>query len=281
MKRLVPYAARVELRRAVRWFRDLPGRRQLARERAQATDAYPCLLVQHESKSIRQVAPEFMCLQRQKVRNLELACARMDKLVIRPGETFSFCRLVGRTSRRRGYLDGLEMHNGELIGAPGGGLCQLSNLLYWMALHLDLEIVERHRHGFDLFPDDARVVPFGMGATVFFNYLDLRFRNPLNQPLLLRVGVEPPLLCGAFYSDREKPFEVEIVETAHRFMRGNDRVMWRENRVEKRVSYRDGRPPVVSEIAHNVARVRYGVPEDMVENTSDQSLPGPHAPARS
>jgi len=265
MKRLLPHALRVELRRAARWLYCLPQRPQLARRRAEHPDAYPHLLVEHSSKLVRKVAADLMPLQINKVHNLTLACSRLDGLLIEPGEVFSFCSLVGRTNRWRGYRHGLEMHNGELIGAPGGGLCQLSNLIYWMVLHLGVEIVERHRHGFDLFPDDGRVVPFGMGATVFYNYVDFRFRNTLAQPLLLRVSVEPPVLRGRFYSDRDKPFDLEIVETAHRFFRSDDGSIWRENRVAKQVSYRDGRPPVTEEIAHNLARVRYEVPEAMVE----------------
>jgi vancomycin resistance protein VanW len=137
-----------------------------------------------------------------------------------------------------------------------------------MALHLDVEIVERHRHGLDLFPDDSRVVPFGMGATVFYNYLDFRFRNLLGQPLMLRVSVAPPLLSGAFYSDRDNWFDVEIVETDHRFFRDGEGVVWRENRVARRVSYRNGRKPAIREIAHNVARVRYRVPEELIESAA-------------
>jgi vancomycin resistance protein VanW len=265
MKRLLPQPIRVELRRAVRWLCDLRYRPQLARRKAPDAQRYPRLLVAHESKLLRDVGSQWMPLQRNKVHNLALACARLNGLLIAPGEVFSFCTLVGRTGRRRGYLDGLEMHHGELLGAPGGGLCQLSNLLYWMALHLDVEIIEHHRHGFDLFPDDGRVVPFGIGATVFYNYLDFRFRNSLDQPLLLTVGVEPPMLRGGFYSDREKAFDVSIVETAHRFFRGNDGAIWRENRVAKQISYRDGRPCVTAEIAHNLARVRYHVPDHLIE----------------
>ena len=101
----------------------------------------------------------------------------------------------------------------------GRRLCQMANLLFWMAMRLDLEIVERHRHESDLFPDDERTVPFGMGATVFYNYRDLQFRNNLRQPLLLRVSVQRPLLCGSILSSSPVPFEVEIAETWHRFVR--------------------------------------------------------------
>lgn len=267
MKRLLPYALRVELRRLARGLRHVAEQPKPTRKRVSDVAAHPCVLVAHSSKLLRRVAPELMPLQANKVHNLRLACARLDGLLLEPGDLFSFCSTVGRTSRWRGYLDGLEMHKGKLVGAPGGGLCQLSNLIYWMALHLDLAIVERHHHGLDLFPDDDRAVPFGMGATVFYNYVDFRFRNTLDQPLVLKVSVEPPLLCGSFYSDRHKPFEVEIADTYHRFFRDGDGVVWRENRVAKHVSFTDGRPSVCEELAHNVARVCYEVPEELVETS--------------
>jgi len=262
VKRLIPYAVRVELRRAARSVRCLCESPKPATRRLQDVSAYPHLLVGHSAKLVRQVAPDLMPLQLNKIENLRLACDRMDGLLLRPGELFSFCRLIGRTSRRRGYLDGLEMQRGELTAAPGGGLCQLADLIFWMALNLDLEVVERHHHEVDLFPDDDRVVPFGMGASVFYNYVDLRFRNTLARPLVLKVSVEPPRLWGAFRSDAELPFKVRIVETAHRFFRDEEGVVWRENRVAKEIRFHDGRVPVRIEIAHNRARVCYEVPQE-------------------
>jgi vancomycin resistance protein VanW len=273
MKRLLPYRLRIEARRAHRWLTGVPDRRPFARLRAKDTTRFPFELVSHSSKLIRSIDPQWMQLQESKVRNLELACARLDRLVILPGEVFSFCGTVGRTTRHKGYVDGLEVHHGALVGAPGGGLCQVANLLFWMVLHLDLQVLERHRHEADLFPDDERSVPFGMGATVFYNYLDFQFRNTLPQPLLLRVSVQRPLLCGSILSTSEKAFDVEIRETEHRFVRRADGSVWRENRVAKRVEYFDGRPPLEVEIAHNLGRVYYDVPEECIEG----QRPGPAA----
>ncbi len=104
-----------------------------------------------------------------------------------------------------------------------------------------------------------------MGATVFYNYLDLRFRNTLPQPLLLRVSVQRPLLCGSFLSTSKKAFDVEVRETEHRFVRRADGSVWRENRVAKRVECFDGRPSLEVEIAHNLGRVCYDLPEERIE----------------
>ena len=84
MKRL-PYSWRVELRRAERWLKDARTRGGLARMRIADPDSYPFELVTHSSKLLRQVAPDLMPLQQNKVVNLGLACAKLDRLLIRPG----------------------------------------------------------------------------------------------------------------------------------------------------------------------------------------------------
>jgi vancomycin resistance protein VanW len=102
-------------------------------------------------------------LQRNKVVNLRLAAARVDSVLIRPGETFSFNKVVGSCTRRKGYVEGMRLSNGEARAGVGGGICQLANLLPWMVLHSPLTVVERSEHSFDPFPDKGRVLPWGVG----------------------------------------------------------------------------------------------------------------------
>jgi len=109
-----------------------------------------------------------------KVQNLRLAVARLNGIEVPAGETFSFWRHVGRSTRRRGFVGGRELREGCIIPNIGGGLCQISNALYDAALQANFEIVERHRH--------TQVVAGSLAeldrdATVFWNYVDLRFRS--------------------------------------------------------------------------------------------------------
>lgn len=76
-----------------------------------------------------------MELQRNKLVNLRLASAQINGLVVQPGETFSFWKLVGEPSAKRGYLDGLVISAGKLGRGVGGGLCQLANLIHWLVLN--------------------------------------------------------------------------------------------------------------------------------------------------
>ena len=92
--------------------------------------------------------------------NLSLAAPLVNGILIRPGETFSFWCLVGRTSARRGFREGLTISSGETSKGIGGGMCQFTNLIHWMVLHSELTITEWHHHdGVDLFPDFGRVIP--------------------------------------------------------------------------------------------------------------------------
>lgn len=110
-----------------------------------------------------------------KVHNLRRALRRIHGVEIPAGAVFGFWAQVGRASRWRGFVVGRELREGCLIPSVGGGLCQLSNALHQVALGAGCEIVERHAH--------SRPVPGsrageGTDATVFWNYVDLRFRSP-------------------------------------------------------------------------------------------------------
>jgi hypothetical protein len=109
-----------------------------------------------------------------KIQNLRIAIREIDGLEIGPNQTFSFWAQIGRPSRRKGYARGRELRQGCLIPTTGGGLCQLSNALYQCALESGFEIIERHAHS-QVVPGSA--AEYGMDATVFWNYVDLRFRS--------------------------------------------------------------------------------------------------------
>ena len=120
-----------------------------------------------------------------KVQNLRVAAARLDRLVIPAGHTFSFWRQVGRTSRTKGFVVGRELRQGCLVPTIGGGICQLSNALHRVALAAGCRIDERHRHSAavqDLVFDDAT------DATLFWNYVDLRFTP--SREMVLRVTLD-------------------------------------------------------------------------------------------
>lgn len=188
----------------------------------------------HKSVLLRPLKDVDMCLQHNKITNLRLAIEKIDGIVIKPGQTFSIWKLVGRPTTKKGYLKGLSLHNGQIGTDIGGGLCQLGNLLYWMALHSDLEITERWRHGFDVFPDINRKIPFACGATLSYNYIDLQLKNNTNQNYLLKLWLDNEYLNGELLTDYPVDANFEVFETDHMIKQQWWGGYTRHNRIWKR-----------------------------------------------
>jgi hypothetical protein len=161
-------AACFRLKRALVELRCGPAR--LRREKENSRSA--CVA---ESRTVlfNSASPAEFALQAGKVQNLRIATRKLDGIVIPAGEVFSFWKNLGRASRHRGFVEGRELREGCVIPNVGGGLCQLSNALYDVALRSGCEIVERHAHT-QRFPGSTAQA--GCDATIFWNYVDLRFR---------------------------------------------------------------------------------------------------------
>lgn len=169
----------------------------------------------HRTVLLRKLRDVDMRYQYNKIQNLKLAVHRIDKILLLPGQTFSYWKLIGRPSYRKGYLDGIVLHAGKVGKGCGGGLCQLSNLIFWMTLHTPLEVMERHRHGYDVFPDSDRTQPFGSGATCFYPHGDLMIYNPTDEPYQLCLRVGEKYLEGEWRSTAPLRYIYRIVERNH------------------------------------------------------------------
>jgi vancomycin resistance protein VanW len=171
----------------------------------------------HKTPLLRKLRDVDMQYQYNKIINLKLAVTKLDGIIIRPGETFSYWKLIGRPTAKKGYVPGMVLYCGNYTMGIGGGLCQLSNLIYWMTLHTPLTIVERYRHSFDVFPDSNRVQPFGSGATCVYPYRDLMIRNDTNEVYQLSVKVGQSYLDGGWFSNSKPIYKYEIIEKNHHF----------------------------------------------------------------
>ena len=171
-----------------------------------------------------------MALQHNKVVNLRLASARTDGVVIRPGETFSFNKVVGNCTRRKGYVVGMRLSNGDATAGVGGGICQLANLLHWMFLHSPLTVVERSEHSFDPFPDKNRVLPWGVGCSIVWNYVDLVVRNDTDVTFQLHTWLDEKHLRGELRADRPVEHSYKVEARDEEFVRVGERI-WRRNEI--------------------------------------------------
>lgn len=165
----------------------------------------------HQSLILRPLKDVDMYLQENKRTNLEIAIKNLHQIEIKRGEYFSLWKLVGRPTKRKGYLEGLVLKSGKIDKDIGGGLCQLGNLLFWVFAHSPLTVKERYRHGFDVFPDVNRKVPFGAGATLSYNYIDLQVKNETKNSFIIKLWMDETHLHGELLSKEKliKSYKVE------------------------------------------------------------------------
>ena len=175
----------------------------------------PYKVADHGTSLYRCLRNVDMWLQENKVINLKLATAKINGLVLKPGETLSIWRLLGKPTKAKGYSEGMVLNNGTFMPGVGGGLCQLSNLIYWMTLHTPLQVTERWRHTHDVFPDSNRTQPFGSGATVVYNYIDLQIKNETQHSYQLQICVGESDLEGEWRCEQPLPQKYEVYESDH------------------------------------------------------------------
>jgi len=195
---------------------------------------FSCASEEHSSLLRRQLGADEVDLQENKIVNLRLASAHVDGLLIRPGETFSFNRAVGNCTARKGYVTGMRLQNGDAISGIGVGICQLGNLIHWLALHSDLTVVERSEHSFDPFPDKGRVLPWGTGVSIVYNYIDLVLRNDTDTTFQLSMTVGDTYLEGELRADCPQPRSYKVYAACERFFHAHGEY-FRTNQLRRRV----------------------------------------------
>ena len=129
-----------------------------------------------------------------KKKNLLKAIKSIESIEIGPNEIFSFWRIVGNPSKKNGFVKSRSLINGKIEDSIGGGLCQLSGLIYYISLSVKLEILERHNHSIDIYTDETRFTPLGSDATVAYGYKDLKIRNNLMSSIKFTFSMEENFL---------------------------------------------------------------------------------------
>ncbi len=221
----------------------------------------------HQSVLIRKLGDSDLQLQLNKVQNLKLAIKKIDGIIIKPGEVFSFCKNVGLPTKYKGYLPGMELRFGEAIPGIGGGLCQIANLLNWLIMHSPLNIIERHHHSFDPFPDNGRVLPFGSGATIFYNYGDFQVKNNTNLTFQINLWITKKCLEGELRVNEELDFGYHVFEKNHKFLKIEDD-FYRQNEIwrNKIAKFQGGKILDTELITKNFALVKYTPEEVTIES---------------
>lgn len=198
LRRLLPHSWRLRLRTLAIKGRDLISgtRFKFARrspEKVAEGSAYPEQITITQPINLSKWSED-------KKHNLSKAISMFSDVPLEPGQVFSFWHYVKNPTRKAGYRIGFNIIQGRLDFDWGGGLCQLSGLLYHLALKAGLGIVERFPHSVDLYTDETRYTPLGADATTAYGYKDLRIKNILDTPVCFRARIEGNTLTGILCS---------------------------------------------------------------------------------
>lgn len=130
-----------------------------------------------------------------RIYNIRLGASKLNGVIIKPGERFSFNDTIGAIDERSGFESELVIKNGNLIPEVGGGLCQVSTTMFRAAIYAGLPIVERRPHSFPV----RYYNPQGFDATIYPGVVDLKFINDTPAYLLIQTKISGTKLFFEIY----------------------------------------------------------------------------------
>ena len=213
---LNPFCYKLSLQKEIlkRHLKDAMSKERIAHNFQE--EKLPCVVYSYSSNMIKRAPGVDLSLQENKAVNLKIASNKINGIIINPGETFSFWKIVGKTTKKKGYKDGRVIRQNKLIPGTGGGLCNLGNIIHLLVLHSPLKVTEFHKHSDALAPEEKRI-PLSAGTSVSYNNLDFRFKNITNQKIQLVFWSEGDKLYAEIRSEKEFPCNYKIVEENHHF----------------------------------------------------------------
>jgi vancomycin resistance protein YoaR len=143
----------------------------------------------------------------EKVHNIKLAASRLNGVVLRPGEVFSFNNELGPTTLKSGYQIGfgISVENGEMQTVPSvaGGICQVATTLLHAVFWAGYQIEERYPHLYWI-PNYGKPPKgmTGLDATVDAPNLDFKFSNNTGNYLLIQTKTDNNVLEFDLYGTK-------------------------------------------------------------------------------
>lgn len=137
--------------------------------------------------------------------NMRLAGEKVNGTVLAPGEVFSYNDVVGVRTVAKGYRNAKVFENGRVVDGLAGGICQVSTTIYNAALYSNMEIVERKNHSFPV-----SYAPKGQDATVVMGAIDFRFKNTMQNPVMLTCSINGGNCTVTIKGIKEKNYKIVI-----------------------------------------------------------------------
>jgi len=134
--------------------------------------------------------------------NVQKGSEIVNRILVAPGETFSFIKNLGEVSLDNGFKQAYVINKGKTVLDVGGGICQVSTTLFRAMLDAGLNITDRKAHAYRVsyYEEDSKP---GFDATVFIPNPDLKFVNDTGNYVLIQ----------SFYDGVKKTLAYEIYGT--------------------------------------------------------------------
>lgn len=203
--------------------------------------------------------------QENKVDNLKIASKTMNKIIIRPNETFSFCYLLKNSKKYGEFKDGLILIDGKIIAKKGGGLCHLSNMLYYLFLMSPLTITERHGHKVKSLPNPDKNSLEGVDATISSGWLDLRVKNNTANTYQIDINFDDSYMYGKILSDTFSNITYDIVNDDFKYIRKNGKIYESVSVIRLEKDKKTDKIVRKEKLYDEVVEVTYEIPEEIIE----------------
>lgn len=121
-----------------------------------------------------------------RIYNIGLTAAKINGILVPPGQNFSFNQTVGDITAATGFKQAYVIKEGRTVLDDGGGVCQDSTTLFRAVLNSGLPVIKRTAHAYRVGYYEQGFPP-GLDATVFYPSVDFQFKNDTPAHLLIQA----------------------------------------------------------------------------------------------
>lgn len=200
--------------------------------------------------------------QKNKVDNLKIISKTMNNIYIYPNETFSFCYLSKNSKKYGKYKEGLVLVDGKIVPRVGGGICHLSNLLYYTFLKTPLTIVERHGHKIKSFPNPDKDSLDGVDATINSGWLDLKVRNDTDQIYQIVIDFDDDYMYVKILSNVETDTISKIKNSDFKYIRKNGKIFESVSVIKENIDKKTNKIIDTKKLYDEIVELNYELPKD-------------------
>ena len=133
-----------------------------------------------------------------RVNNMKIATNSVNGTLLMPGEEFSYNKAIGKTTPENGYQQAGAYVAGEVVQEYGGGVCNISTILYRAAMRANLKSSLRYNH--------SMMVSYAepsLDATVYEGEIDYRFVNTYDFPIYIEGYMTSNTIVFNIYGNKE------------------------------------------------------------------------------